>query len=116
MDLIYSISIFTHLSEPRHHEWFNEMLRVARKGSILYISTHGDVTRGNLTTSELSIYDSGNLVVRGNVKEGHRMFTAYQPIPFMHKLFAGKVKILEHQPGTKQSWGYQQDLWILEKL
>lgn len=116
MDLIYGISIFTHLSESKHTEWLNELLRVAKKGGILFITTHGDVTRANLTPGEQKIYDTGEIVIRGEVKEGHRMYTAYEPIPYMHRLFAGRVKILKHQPGEKQSWGYQQDLWILEKL
>jgi len=116
MDIIYGISIFTHLSESKHIEWFGELMRVVKKGGILFITTHGDVVRENLTDEECKIYDEGKLVVRGKVKEGHRMYTAYQPISFMQRLLDGRAKILKHKPGTKQDWGYEQDLWILEKL
>ena len=115
MDIVYGLSIFTHLSEIKHTEWVDELLRVLKPGGILFITTHGNITRENLTVKEKELFEEGQLVVRANVKEGHRMYVAYQPETFMHSLFSGKAKILLHTPGTKQSWGLQQDLWIVEK-
>lgn len=113
--LIYVISIFTHLSEENHRKWFDELLRVTKPGAILFITTHGDITRQNLNPDELAIYDAGNLVERANVKEGHRMYAAYQPPAYMHRLFNGRVTVMKHKPGKPQSWGLEQDLWILKK-
>jgi SAM-dependent methyltransferase len=115
-DLVYGISIFTHLSEQKHYDWLNEHLRVLKQGGILFITTHGDITRANLTQEEDAIYQKGELVERANVKEGHRMYVAYQPIPFMHRLIKDKFRILKHTPGSRQSWGFSQDVWILEKI
>ncbi len=115
-DLIYVISIFTHLSEQSHVEWFEELMRVLKPGGILMLTSHGNVTKANLTPQEIQQYDRGELVERANVKEGHRMYTAYHPEAYMHKLFANKASVLKHKPGTKQSWGFEQDLWILKKL
>ncbi|XZF12886.1 class I SAM-dependent methyltransferase [Chitinophagaceae bacterium MMS25-I14] len=114
-DLIYVISIFTHLSEESHRQWFTELMRVMKPGGILFMTTHGNITRRNLMPDELAKYDSGQLVVRAHVKEGHRMYAAYQPESYMHHLFDGKVDILKHKPGTPQSWGLEQDLWIVRK-
>lgn len=116
MDLAYGLSIFTHLSAAMHVAWVDELLRVLRPGGILFITTHGDITRRNLIPEELAVYDAGQLVTRANVKEGHRMYVAYHPPAFMHQLFAGKATILSHQPGKQESWGLQQDLWIVSKL
>lgn len=116
MDLVYGLSIFTHLSEQKHYEWLDELLRVLKPGGILFITTHGDITRQNMIAAELNQYKKGELVTRSNVKEGHRMYVAYHPPVFMEKLFAHKAKVLSHQPGKQQSWGLQQDLWIVEKL
>ena len=115
-DLVYGISIFTHLSEQKHWEWFTEPMRVLKPGGILFITTHGDITRSNLTSSEDAVYEKGELVVRSNVKEGHRMYVAYQPISFMHKLFQDKARVLKHVPGSKQPWGLSQDVWVVEKI
>lgn len=116
MDVIYGISIFTHLSEKMHEAWFAELLRVLRPKGILFILTHGEVTKQNLLPQEQEIFERGELVVRGEVKEGHRMYTAYQPVAFMHQLFGKRVRVLKHKPGERQAWGFEQDVWILEKV
>lgn len=116
MDLVYGLSIFTHLSEEKHHDWLAALLDVLKPGGILFITTHGDITRENLVPTELQTYDEGKLVVRSNVKEGHRMYVAYHPPAFMKGLFGNRVAILLHVPGKKESWGLQQDLWVLRKV
>jgi SAM-dependent methyltransferase len=40
-DLVYSISIFSHLSEKNHLEWVEELARVTRPGGHLVLSIHG---------------------------------------------------------------------------
>lgn len=116
MDLIYGISIFTHLSEDGHYKWIAELTRVAKPGGIIFITTHGNVTKQNLLPDEVRKFEEGNLVVRGDAKEGHRVCTAYHPESFMKQLFEAKLKILRHTPGTITNNRPQQDLWILQKL
>jgi SAM-dependent methyltransferase len=41
-DLIYSISVFSHLSEPGHLGWIDELARIARPGAHLVLTTHGE--------------------------------------------------------------------------
>src|SRR5262245_40287294 len=41
-DLIYALSVFTHLTEPLQHFWIRELTRVARPGGYLFITVHGD--------------------------------------------------------------------------
>ncbi len=114
-DVIYGISIFTHLSEEKHIAWFAELLRVLKPNGIMMITTHGDITRKNLIPEELAKYDAGKLVERAHVKEGHRMYTAYHPEVFMKSLIGDKATVLKHKPGKPQSWGLEQDLWIIQK-
>jgi SAM-dependent methyltransferase len=114
-DVIYGISIFTHLSEQMHHDWYNELFRVLRPGGIMFLTTQGDNFKVKLTESELFKYINGELVVRGHVKEGHRTFSAFHPTEFMTSLFSN-VEILEHvatlpDPGQ---W-LPQDIWIIQK-
>jgi len=41
-DLVYSISVFTHLPEAMQFAWLDELARVCAPGGILIASTHGE--------------------------------------------------------------------------
>ncbi len=114
-DCIYGISIFTHLSEANHPAWFNELMRILKPGGILMITTHGEAYRVKLTNEELNAYDQGELVTRGQVKEGHRVYAAFQPPKYMQQLAEGKADLLSHIPGKEVSWGIEQDKWFFRK-
>ncbi len=114
-DCILGISIFTHLSEASHRAWLAELHRLLDAGGVLFITTHGEAFRAKLTAEERSGFDANHLIVRGKVKEGHRVFTAFQPPSFFRELIAGKFEVLEHCPGKLAAWGIEQDLWILKK-
>ncbi len=115
--VIYGISIFTHLSEQLHYDWYHELHRILKPNGILFLTTHGDNYKVKLTDMELEKFNKGILIDRGNVKEGHRTYTAFQPVSFMHKLFS-KAEVLEHiviQPEKVGAW-LPQDIWIVKKI
>jgi len=89
---------------------------VSKTGAIILLTTHGEVFKEIMTKAEIAQYDSGDLVTRANVVEGHRVYTAFQPKSFMHKLVEGKCETLKHTAGIKESWGASQDLWIFKKI
>ncbi|MHC1706136.1 MAG: class I SAM-dependent methyltransferase [Bacteroidales bacterium] len=111
--IIYGISIFTHLSEPLHKKWIDELHRVLVPGGILLFTTQGEAFRSKLSAAEISEFNQGRLVVRGNVKEGHRTFSAFQPEKYMIHLLDG-FEILEHIEGENTTRP-QQDIWIVKK-
>ncbi|MDX9914076.1 MAG: class I SAM-dependent methyltransferase [Candidatus Moranbacteria bacterium] len=115
IDIIYGISIFTHLSEQLHYEWYNELYRILKPKGIMYLTTQGDNFKVKLTDLELIKYHNNQLIVRGNVKEGHRTYSTFHPQGFMKKLFSN-IEILEHIE-TKPEIGkwLPQDIWILKK-
>jgi ubiquinone/menaquinone biosynthesis C-methylase UbiE len=115
VDVIYGISIFTHLSEPLHHDWYNELYRILKPSGIMFLTTQGDHFKIKLTDLELKNYNNNNLIVRGNVKEGHRTFSAFHPQGFMRELFKN-VEILEHiETIPEHGRGLPQDIWIIKK-
>ena len=114
-DVIYGISIFTHLSEHLHYDWYNELKRILKPNGIMFLTTQGDNFKVKLTNSELLEYEKGLLIVRGKVKEGHRTYSAFHPKEFMSDLFEN-VQILEHieLPYEKGKLP-PQDIWIIKK-
>ena len=109
-DLIYGISIFTHLSEEAHHAWLAELLRILKPGGVLFLTRHGASFRGKLTDRELTDFDAGRLVVRGLVKEGHRTFTAFHPESWV-QTWLPPGSVAEHIPGNIG----EQDVWMIIK-
>ena len=113
-DIIYGISIFTHLSKEMHFGWFKELIRVLKPGGILLLTLHGNAFLSKLTVSERKNFGDGELVTKSNTKEGHRTFGAFQPIQFVKQL-VGDNEIMEFIEGDIKDGKPQQDLWIIKK-
>jgi ubiquinone/menaquinone biosynthesis C-methylase UbiE len=115
VDLLYGISILTHLSELAHIAWITELMRVLRPGGMALLTTHGPAYQVKLTESERNEYEQNELVIRGQVQEGHRVFTAYHPPQKMREYFAAYAEVLTYVPGQPRSWGIEQDVWVIQK-
>ncbi|MCC6816013.1 MAG: class I SAM-dependent methyltransferase [Saprospiraceae bacterium] len=115
MDIIYGISIITHLSEKSHYSWYRELFRILKPGGILLLTTQGDNFCVKLSDLETANFREGKLVIRGKVKEGHRTYSAFHPPEFMKTLLSNGI-ILEHKvykPELGKS--LPQDVWIIKK-
>jgi SAM-dependent methyltransferase len=112
---IYGISIFTHLAETNHRLWFEELCRVLQPKGILLLTTHGTIFKAIMTDTESQLFDNQQLVIRDNAIEGHRVFTTFHPPAYMTQLFKTQCEILSHEAGKQESWGLNQDVWILRK-
>jgi len=114
-DVIYALSVFTHLSEPMHSAWKNELVRLLKPGGILIVTLHGDRYRNvELLPDEQVVYDRGEIVVRGNVQEGKKWFAAFHPPGYVRsQLFAGMTE-LKHEPSPLAN-SLEQDVWVFRK-
>lgn len=64
-DLIYSISVFTHLDQDYQNLWLAELQRVAKPGSILILTVHGEPCINYLVPSyQKEVRDKGFLFVK----------------------------------------------------
>lgn len=116
-DLIYGISIFTHLSPENHLLWAEELYKRLKPDGVAYLTSHGDAFLERLTSDEQALFRQGKIVSRTKVKEGHRMYAAFQPPSFMRSVFEQSgFQIVKHIPGSKVNQDYiQQDVWILKR-
>ncbi len=113
-DVVYGISIFTHLSHEMHIAWFNELFRVLKPGGILFLTLHGKAFREKLTKSERELFDNEELVIKTSSKEGHRTYAAFQPVSYVKNLLK-ENQLLEHIEGKVKNDKPEQDIWIMRK-
>ncbi len=113
--IMYGLSIFTHLSAPLHNAWMGELMRIMQPNGILLLTTQGDVFLEKMDEQEKEQYKKGELVVRGNVQEGHRVYSAFQPPVFMRELVAPFAEVVEFIPGKVVQGKPEQDLWVFRK-
>lgn len=112
-DVILARSVFTHLSEPSHFAWRDELLRVLKPDGLLLITTQGYFHRTLfLTAAEQKRFDAGELVVRTGASEGHKWCSAFQPEAFMRNRMLSSLKVLEHRAGPVAPM-FEQDLWVI---
>lgn len=110
LDCLYAISVFTHLSEAMHFEWIKEIRRVVKPNGLIIITTHGDSATDRLLLHEKQLYDSGKLIVRGNVKEGEKWYLAYHPPEFIRDKLLESCDIVSHSRFLPT-----QDIWVARK-
>lgn len=109
-DVIYCISVFTHLSETLHYQWINEIVRLLKPGGLFISTFHGDRYRNQLNPDEQKLFDDGELVVRDKIREGKKNFTSYHGDRFVQKLlspFSSRWRLDES--------GFQQIVWCALK-
>jgi SAM-dependent methyltransferase len=78
-DLVYGLSVFTHLPEELQIAWLHELSRVLRPGGRLLLTTHGSWYRGRLDPLERARFDAGEIVVRWQEVAGSNLCAAYHP-------------------------------------
>ncbi len=115
LDAVYSISVFTHLSENLFQPWLQELLRIIRTDGILIITLHGDAFRIKLNEKEQIDFNSGNAIVHKSNIEGHRSFGAFHPKQYVERYIVNYFKIEKIIPGELINGIPQQDTWILRK-
>ncbi len=85
-DLIYAISVFTHLTEDLGVSWMAELRRILRPGGLLLFTIHGDTYAPQLTRRERAAYERGDLVVQFAEAAGANICCAYHPASYVERL------------------------------
>ena len=112
-DLVYSISVFTHLPETIGAAWMAELRRVLRPGGLALITVNGRSCLPYLTRRERASFERGELVVQFAEAAGENICAAYHPPEYMRSL-ARDFDVLEFQ--TAEQHGFMpQDLWVLRR-
>ena len=112
-DLVYALSVFTHLPEPLHSRWVAELARVLRPGGHLIISTHGEAYLHTLSGAERERFHAGHLVVRDAEAAGSNRCGVFFSAAYLRDHLAPRFALREHR--TRGARGNPpQDLSLLQ--
>jgi SAM-dependent methyltransferase len=114
VDLVYALSVFTHLTADLQLAWRDELRRVLRRGGRLLITTHGRSYVPRLDDEERERFERGELVVRWGEAVGSNLCSAYHPERYLRDTFALGFAFLELEAEGARG-NPTQDLVLLQK-
>jgi len=113
-DLVYALSVFTHLTAPLQGDWMHELRRVVVPGGHVVLSVHGARYADELTADERARFDQGELVVRESREAGTNRCGAYHPERYLRETLAAGLEMRALIP-EGATGNPHQDLVILRK-
>lgn len=114
-DLVYALSVFTHLPEPLLSGWREELRRVIRPGGWLIVSTHGEAFLPQLSHAQQEEFRSDGAVVIDDRAAGTNRCGVYFSEHYIRQRFAQGFEVEDFvRQGAKGN--PPQDLTLLRKL
>jgi 2-polyprenyl-3-methyl-5-hydroxy-6-metoxy-1,4-benzoquinol methylase len=112
-DLVYAISVFTHLTERDQISWMGELSRILRPDGYLLITTHGESLIGRLSEADQRSFRMGRLVVKHREASGTNLCAAYHPQEYVRETLANGFCVSDFVPQGLQRY---QDIYLLKKI
>jgi SAM-dependent methyltransferase len=112
-DFIYSISVFTHLTEECQQFWMGELTRVLKPGGYLLITVHGMTRLHQLTPEQREQFEAGRVVVTHSRYSGRNMCATYHPDSYVRGVLCRNLNAVAFEPGAARD--ANQDVFLLQK-
>jgi 2-polyprenyl-3-methyl-5-hydroxy-6-metoxy-1,4-benzoquinol methylase len=114
-ELVYALSVFTHLPEPLCFAWMREMERLVTTGGFLIVSTHGDACLGALTVDQQAQFRAGRAVVKDQESAGTNRCGVYASEEYIRTRLAGSFHVVDFLPQGARG-NPPQDLVLMQKV
>lgn len=111
-DLVYGLSVLTHLPESTQVAWLHELARVSRRW--LLVTVHGEAYRDRLDEAERAAFDAGEVVVRWADVAGTNLCTTFHPRAAVERLVADRWEVETFVPEGARG-NPRQDLYLLRR-
>lgn len=115
-DLVYAVSVFTHLPAPLQLPWLRELARVVRPGGRLLLSLNGgQQAQALLEGEQRERFDAGDLTLIWAERAGTNACTVFHPRAYRRDVFApaAGLEVLAERPDAICNAG--QDLLLLRR-
>jgi len=114
-DLVYALSVFTHLPGPLFAAWRDELFRIVGPGGFAVVTTHGEAYLEELTEEERQQFRSGHAVVRNDREPGTNRCAVYCSEQYVRRTFADRFAVVAFVPQGARG-NPHQDLVLLRKM
>jgi SAM-dependent methyltransferase len=120
-DLIYAISVFSHLDESFQNAWLAELQRITRRGAVLILTIHGEpfIAKASMTASQRrELEENGFLYAtgtKGKLKlDGLPDFyqTAFHRSDYIQRVWGSYFEVVKQIP---EAIGHTQDAVVLRR-
>ena len=113
-DMVYAISVFTHLSVEMQSFWLEELIRITKPGGYIIVTVHGVSRASVLSEEQLKQFHKGKLIVRGERYFGTNICGAYHPRHYLEELAGGSLTELDYMElGATDA---AQDVYLFRKV
>jgi O-methyltransferase len=115
-NVIYCLSVFTHLPADMQAAWFAELHRILAPGGVIYFTAHGEHYSYLFDEINAQNFRESRLVVTGGDQPGTNICAAFHPVSYVQKEFADRfsLEIVEHIACGARG-NPEQDSYLLRK-
>jgi ubiquinone/menaquinone biosynthesis C-methylase UbiE len=115
-DMIYGMSVFTHIVVEQQKGWLREMHRILKPEGVFLFTTHGYNYLEKMLGHERKQLEETGGFTKSYYKKGHRMMSSYNLPEKFGQLVKEDFDVLEFWDGKEfPSKMGGQDLWIVRK-
>jgi SAM-dependent methyltransferase len=111
-DLVYALSVFTHLDEPLQEAWLDELRRVCKPGGHILFTLHGESYLGGLAAEEQARFAAHELVVRRRNLPGKNICTTFASERYVRERLARPGELVDFLPEGARG-NPTQDVYLL---
>lgn len=120
-ELLYALSIFTHLATELAERWLIEMHRVLRPGGLLWFTTHGESLTDRLSAAEQVQFAAGQPVVHFPEVEGMNLCSTFWPESSVRRMLGDRFEVLTRldplaDPTTAEQSRMSHDAYLVRRL
>jgi len=112
-DFIYSISVFTHLTESNQRFWMDELKRALRPGGYLLFTVHGISRLNDLSAEQRRAFETGNPIILGGQYSGTNFCGTYHPESYIRNILCRDFRFVEFEPGGAKD--ANQDIYLMQR-
>jgi SAM-dependent methyltransferase len=119
-DLVYALSVVTHLTDDLVRAWMAEIVRVLRPDGLFFFTTHGAAFRDRLSDAEAARFASGESVVQFAAVEGTNLCAAYHPRSWVESHLPSELELVEGLESCfldeSERRGISQDRYVVRRI